>query len=145
MWAISGSDLGQIFPNIWTTPLSHPVDISGTVVGRKSGLSIVIWDCGQWKSRPLRKPRRLTFSHRNQVHLPSDGVHLPRNGIHPVCRTQFLYRWTPILWVELDSSAKRRASVVSVDHVCWPQDQRQSVIFSLHTKNYLSESKHLKG
>ncbi len=48
------------------------------------------------------------FFGRNQVPLTD-----------PVGRTQFLYRWTPILCVKLDSCRKKWASVASLTpHIC---------------------------
>ena len=57
--------------------------------------------------------------HRNWVgrtgfEFVSPGIELGAQDLSSFPQ-EFLYRWTPILWVELDSCEKRRASVVSVD------------------------------
>ncbi len=95
---------------------------------------------------PLRKPRRLTFFHRNQVRptgfefvstgiefdaqdrssslqkLSSShriGVHFYRNWVRPTGSEFILCRRTPFMWAELDSCGKKWASVASVMVLKW--------------------------
>ena len=70
-----------------------------------------------WLVTCLRKPQRLTFLHRNQVR-PTDfrlgSIHRLQVELHELCSCGPNSVSVHILWVELDSCAKRRASVVSV-------------------------------